>query len=191
MSTPPPIPPRPNRSDEMLAAAAAGAGPAVPPPPKKGLSGCAIAAIVVGVLAVLLIVAVGILAAIAVPQYRQYIVRTRTTQAALQAETLQPLIDTYLEQSGRCPDNTAMDLPDAAEPVGPASGAEAVRVSTRLGERSGQCVIELRFESAQNTSLHDRTLLYVRDDNGWRCTGGTLPEALRPPRCRADTGAAP
>ncbi len=191
MSTPPPIPPRPSRSDEMLAAASGLSAPPLPsPPPKKGLSGCAIAAIVVCVLGLLLIVGAAILAAIAIPQYQEYILRTRITQAALQAEAMQPSIDALIEQSGACPDNATIGLSDAPEAIGASSNREEILVTTVLGEQDGQCAIVLHFQSTRHPALHGRNLQYLRGDGGWRCTGGTMPEHLNPRSCRAG-GATP
>ena len=172
MSTPPQIPPGPP--------------PATQPPPKK-MSGCAIAAIIGAVLAAVSIPVIAILAAIAVPAYQQYVVRSQIMQAQIRAEAMQSSVDRYREANGACPDNAALGL-DANETH--ALDASGTRLADmRLGAtESGHCAITLSFRGT--VAKADGTTLVMESNGGeWTCTGGTLPSELRSPRCR--TGIAP
>lgn len=170
MNTPPQFPPAPP--------------PVMQPPPKK-MSGCAIAAIVGVVLAVVSIPVIAILAAIALPAYQQYVVRSQLMQAQIRAEALQPNIDRYREANGACPDNAAVGLaPDETHALD-ASGTR--QADMRVGENErGQCTITLAFRGTL-LRADGTTLVMESGDGGWTCTGGTLPNELRSPRCR--TGA--
>jgi type IV pilus assembly protein PilA len=171
MSTPAQFPPAPP--------------PGMPNPPPKKMSGCAIAAIVGAVLAVVSIPVIAILAAIALPAYQQYVVRSQIMTAQVRAEALTTNIDRYREANGTCPDNAAVGL------VGNSSfeldGAGSRRADMRVGQNErGECTITLGFRGAMGRA--DGTSLVMESSEGeWTCTGGTLPNELRPPRCR--TGA--
>lgn len=154
------------------------------PPPKK-MSGCAIAAIVGVVLAVVSVPVIAILAAIALPAYQQYVVRSQLMQAQIRAEAVQPNIDRYREANGACPDNAALGL-DANETHSlDASGTRLADMRVGENER-GQCTITLAFRGTVGRA-DGTTLVMESGDGGWTCTGGTLPNELRSPRCR--TGA--
>ena len=173
MSTPPHFPPGPP--------------PAMQPPPKKKMSGCAIAAIVGVVIAVVSVPAIAILAAIAMPAYQQYVVRSQIVSAQMRAESLQTNIDRYREANGACPDNVAVGLADNESHSLDASGSK--HADMRLGETAtGRCAITLSFRGAMGRA-DGATLVLESGDGGWTCTGGTLPDELRSPRCR--TGASP
>lgn len=173
MSTPPQFPPGPP--------------PAMHQPPPKKMSGCAIAAIIGAVVGVFGIVVLGILAAIALPAYQQYLTRSQIMQAQVRAEALRSDIHRYLEANGTCPDNAALGLEDSETHALDASGTR--HADMRLGETEpGRCAITLTFRGEMGKA--DATTLVLEMSNGeWTCTGGTLPAEMRSPRCRA--GAAP
>ena len=81
MNMPPPLPASPPPAVSPQA-----------PPPRKGLSGCAIALIIGAVVGVFGIAIIGILAAIAVPQYQEYVVRSRIMGAYATVQGLQPQV---------------------------------------------------------------------------------------------------
>ncbi|MBL8264032.1 MAG: pilin [Xanthomonadaceae bacterium] len=173
MSTPPQFPPGPP--------------PAMRQPPPKKMSGCAIAAIIGAVVGFFGIVLIGILAAIAIPAYQQYLTRSQIVQAHVRAETLQTNIDRYREANDACPDNAALGLDDNETHALDASGTR--HADMKVGETEpGHCTITLTFRGALGKA--DATTL-VMESNGseWTCTGGSLPTEMRPPRCR--TGLAP
>lgn len=170
MSTPPQFPPGPSPAMQ---------------PPKKKMSGCAIAAIVGAVIAVVSVPAIAILAAIALPAYQQYVVRSQIMTAQVRAEALQTNIDRYREANGACPDNAALGLADDASHSLDASGSR--HADMRVGENArGQCAITLGFRGTLGRA-DGTTLILESGDGAWTCTGGTLPDELRSPRCRTGT----
>ena len=174
MSTPPQFPPGPP--------------PATPSPPKK-MSGCAIAAIVGAVVGFLGIVVLGILAAIAVPAYQQYVIRSQTTQAYLSASQWQLPIDEFRDGNEACPDNAALGLAADESLVLAADGGR--RADVRLGETSpGACAITLTFRGIPGKA-EGSTLILESGDGGWTCSGGTLPFDHRPSACRTGLPATP
>lgn len=175
MSTPPQFPPGPP--------------PSMQPPPKKGLSGCAIAAIVAAVGGFVSIFVIAILAAIALPAYNQYLVRSQIASVLPKLQPLQQAIDDYHALHGACPpDNAAVGV----SPIlsygldANATRSAIVRVSTSPQAR---CSVVVSFRNV--TALPPNATLTLESDNGqWRCSAN-VADTLLPPQCRAGTPATP
>ena len=188
MNAPPPLPPAASRSDQIVDAFAQRdrEPPAAPPPPKSGMSGCAIAAIIGAVGLVVGVFLIGMLAAIALPAYQQYLGRARVQEAYVIAGSLQPAIETYLAQHGTCPDNAGIGYgEDEILPLGGAEGrADGNHALLKVGALDdGHCAIELRFRNISPV-IDDKTLVLQADEGGWTCFDGTLGQQQRPMPCR-------
>ncbi len=184
MSAPPPLPPGTPH-------AAAGTVPASPKTGahKTGMSGCAIAAIVAAVAGVIGVFVVGILAAIAVPAYQDYVVRARTQEALVFAQTLQTRIDQERARTGACPGNVDVGYGRSAvvELGGDEGAAKGSHMRLSVGaaaDGDGDCAFELRFQNIA-TGVDGRTLVFRSGDDGWRCLEGTLEDRHRPTPCRS------
>ena len=162
-----------------------GAPPSAPPQ-KPGMSGCAIVAIIGAVALVFGVFIAGMLAAIAIPAYNDYLLRSKVAAAELRVSDLQASIELHRLDAGECPDNAAIGLedPDVFE-LGrngaDLSGQGVVRIG---GNADGRCTIELTFANA-DPQLDGKTALFESGDSGWDCSGGTVPAKYRSPRCRA------
>ena len=174
MSAPPPIPPTTH------------APPPSAPAPKQRMSGCAIAAIIGAVLLVPGIALLGILAAIAVPAYQEYVTKTRVVVAYTMAQELQYTVDEQREQSGSCPDNAALGLEDPKTyELGSDSSGLRPQATVQTGAvDSGHCAIEMTFKNI-NANIDGKTLVLESAENGWTCYDGTLDGKYRPAQCRA------
>lgn len=150
------------------------------PPPKRGLSGCAIAAIVVAALAVPVL---AILAAIAIPAYNDYTIRAKTTAGLVgAAPAMQRAVAEFAAQHGRCPGN------DDFAPLVRQFATVARPATVRFGAlANGHCAFE--FTLRGNAAVEGRTWLHEAHRDGdllrWDCSGGDLPDRYRPPACRA------
>jgi len=162
------------------------APPPSAPPPKQGMSGCAIAAIIGGVLMVFGVFVIGILAAIAIPAYNDYLLRSKVASAERIARDVQGMIDIRRKDSGECPDNDAMGMGDnIVIELGVESGDRTEHVTMHADEiEGGRCTIELTFANV-DPKIDGKTMVFVSGDNGWDCGGGTLPPQYRSPRCRS------
>lgn len=194
MSIPPPLPPTPSRSEQMVEAfAQRDRDPSSVPPPKPGMSGCAIAAIVGAVLMVIGLFLMGILAAIAIPAYQQYLARARVLEAYYAVESTQTRIDELYAQHGVCPGNVDVGYgEDAILELGGAEGqADDSHAELTIGAfENGRCAIELRFRNIAPT-VDDKTLVLESNDGAWTCSGGTLGREERPAQCRTSDDNAP
>jgi type IV pilus assembly protein PilA len=149
---------------------------------KGGLSGCAIVALVV---AALTVPAVGILAAIAVPAYRDYVVRSKTYSSVYGAAVaIQPHVDAWSRSTGRCP--TTADMAPIVQQLSRSMPRTTLRFGAVEGER---CSFEFTLGGIA-PATDGKTWLFVayEGDEGpeWDCSGGDLPAKFRPPACRPE-----
>jgi type IV pilus assembly protein PilA len=154
------------------------------PPPRNGMSGCVIALIIGAVVGVFGIAIIGILAALAVPQYQEYVVRSKIMGAYATVQGLQPQVDAWREANQACPGNADVgQAEDATLPLGTSNDAKGQAHLTVGSLDGGDCAIELRLEGL-GPAVDGKTLVAVSDKAGWRCDAGTLEERYLPLPCR-------
>ena len=122
---------------------------------------------------------VGILAAIAIPQYRDYTVRSRVTEGLNLAAAAKTGVADFLNTVGAFPTNNAS-----------AGVAEANQIVGRYvsGVQVGASgIITVTYQNL-GTTVANPTLELAPQNNagsvGWTCTGGTLESRYRPGNCR-------
>ncbi len=156
---PPPLPPRP---------ATPGA-----PAPRSGRTGCLIALAVVAVCG---LAVVGILAAIAVPAYHDYLGRAKVSQTLAEIEPVKLAVAEFHAQVERCPRDGE---------VGGLGPGLPLHGTVALGEEpSGACVLDvvLRDVGTAFDGKHLR-LEYDVGQGRWHC-GSDLRDTHLPPACR-------
>lgn len=183
-SVPPPLPPPGPRTHghERRTAGAASAPRRTAAPRSRGLSGCAIVAIVLAALAV---PAVGILAAIALPAYKDYTTRANLSSSLYGASVgIGNVVEAHMGATGRCPGNG--DMTPVIERFSKLQPKSTLRFGAADG---GHCAFEVTL-GGMGRDLDGRTWVFVAydSDNGteWDCSGGNLPARLRPAECRAE-----
>lgn len=123
------------------------------------------------------IVVIGILAAIAVPAYNDYLQRARVAQAIEAAQPAIDRVEAFVAREKFLPDsNTEAGVPDGLSNESLASVAV-----------SENGVVTMIFTPISE-ALDGKTLLWVPTLQGevvtWDCSGGTLPGQYRSSRCR-------
>jgi len=142
--------------------------PTVVPPPRKGLSGCAIVGIIAAVFAVLVLIVGGVLAVLAVPAYRDYVARGKTTEALATLAPIKSAVAEFASEHGRCPVNDD-------EGFQPAEGyADGAVGAVRIGRfDNGHCGVEAELTVPGSTSLDGKLLWldYDGEQQHWTCSG--------------------
>ena len=154
-------------------------------PQKQRMSGCLIALIICAALAVPV---VGILAAIAIPAYNDYVQRAKVMEVIASATSLEHAIAAHVASENTCPDNDSASIATPLQQLSKSPRVAAVRVGTREG---GRCAFEIKLQ-AIGTQADGTTLLFEAGDEAaesWICNGGDLPERYRPRQCRANPNA--
>lgn len=147
---------------------------------QRDVSGGAIALIVIACLGVPVVV--GILAAIAIPAYQDYVLRTGVAAAIQAAQPLQTQVIENYQQRGQCPVNGADGFLDE-------NGYASKFVSgIHLGhaaDSADRCALEITLSST-STMLNNQHIVLERmstQGNEWKCTSDVPPKLL-PLRCR-------
>jgi len=156
-------------------------------PAKQGLSGCLIA-LLVGV--AVAIPMAGILAAIAIPAYGDYVQRAKVMEVVAGAAPLQRAIAAHVATAGTCPDENAATIATPLQQLRGNPRSAAVRVGTLEG---GHCAFEITLQ-AIGAQADGRTLLFEAADeeaSQWNCNGGDLPGRYRPRHCRGNPDVTP
>jgi len=136
----------------------------------------------------IVIAIIGILAVVALPAYRDYMVRARTMEAlAVAARDKTTIAEFYL---------TAGVMPESAEQAGVPITGHGRYVDAVAYARTGRDRSALRYSmNADALGAEDATgtLEFLAEGDGagisWSCAGGSFPVRYRPSECR--TGAAP
>ncbi|MEB1527641.1 GYF domain-containing protein [Xanthomonas sp. WHRI 7945] len=172
--TPPPPPPLPLPP----AASTAAAMPTMAP--RNSLSGCGVGALVAVVAGAVLLSVAGILAAIALPAYQDYTLRTKATLAIGSIAPLKPQISGFATQQGRCPVNG-----DAGFGT-PQSYASEFVAQVRIGRfDNSHCGLEATLHAPGKDKLDGKALWldYDAQAAAWNCSS-ELDDRYLPAHCR-------
>jgi type IV pilus assembly protein PilA len=124
---------------------------------------------------------IGILAAVAVPAYQDYIARGQVSEAVTLTTGAKTPLSEYYNEKGFWP-NAATDVISNAR-------GKYVSVITLLGPAVGglgTISMEARMkDSGVNTAITGGTIVLLTSDaKGFSCTGGNLSARYRPSSCR-------
>ncbi|HRO62623.1 GYF domain-containing protein [Thermomonas sp.] len=173
----PELPPEtaPEPAPASVHASVLGRQPSAPAPPSRsGRSGCVIAAIVLGVIGVLL---AGVLAAIAIPAYKDFQIRSAITSAATVAMSARTEVPAYREEHDRCPENGDDGFKAAADYADP--NIAAIRFGHFENARCG-LEVELRGNGLDGKRLW---MEYDAAAASWTCSSDVKDKWL-PFNCR-------
>ncbi|MER1973108.1 MAG: pilin [Psychrobacter alimentarius] len=139
---------------------------------------------------------IGILAAIAIPQYQNYIAKSQVSRVMGELSSLKTSVETcYLNGEAAACDLGAVqsDLLGALTDVTQAASINglAVQIETTKTVDGNTATIEGTFNNNAATALKGDALRWTRDSNGtWTCST-SVEEKYRPTGCSAELGAAP
>ncbi|APP83372.1 pilin [Xanthomonas hortorum pv. vitians] len=127
-----------------------------------------------------LVAVIGILAAIALPTYQDYVGRTKVAKAVAALAPLKPQIAEFLAQEGRCPVNGDSGF------QAPEHYANDVLTSVRVGRfDTTQCGIEAVMHAPKSAKLDGKALWldFDADASSWQCSS-EIDDNQLPPDCR-------
>lgn len=122
---------------------------------------------------------IGILAAIAIPAYQDYIVRSKVTELAVAASACKTSVSEYAQSEG--------DLPDTIDEAGCVSNATQYVASLDVGAEG---VITVTATAAVGGSAANQTFVLTPDYTSttgtveWRCDGSSIENKYLPANCR-------
>ncbi|WP_112484341.1 pilin [Thiomonas sp. X19] len=125
---------------------------------------------------------IGILAAIAIPAYQNYVIRAQVTEGLSLADGAKTAITEFASNSGKWPTtNSAAGLALAAAITG--NYVASVDVGTTPG------TITVTFNTTKaNTNIQGKTVLLVGSSSagafGWTCKAGTISNTYLPSSCK-------
>lgn len=130
----------------------------------RGPTGCLVAFAVAMVLMIVLVM-LGIVAAIAVPAYQQFMVGAQSGQLDARLVELRTQVESYIDATGRCPDNTSEGFGT------PVSYADALVSRVVLGEfEVGFCGISVWMPPLRGSIERQFLVEFDPDDAIWYCT---------------------
>ncbi len=109
---------------------------------------------------------IGVLSAIAVPAYQSYLLKTEANTAVSVPRTLLTNIDLEIQETGEFP----TDLNEVGGDVNMSALGELALA--KVGTTGGTLTFTIKSKSA----LEDTTVVFTRNDNGWKCTHTTKQE---------------
>ena len=122
---------------------------------------------------------IGILAAIAIPAYQDYVIRAQTTEAFSLVTYAQPKVEDYYRSHGRFPaDNRAAGLPAAGSILGHYVGAVSVEdgvVNVHFRDRDINAALQGKVLSMQPLVVPDSPNSPI----GWACGDAGAPAGMR------------
>ncbi len=130
---------------------------------------------------------IGILAAVAIPAYQDYIARAQMSEAIVLADGLKTPVTEYFAQTASCPDNSAAGV-TAGGIATPATDIVGKYVaSVAVGGGAGPCTIISTIAAVGvSTGIVNGTLTLTATDNGgtttWACTS-TVAQKYLPTSC--------
>jgi type IV pilus assembly protein PilA len=136
--------------------------------------------IVVVVVLFCFLAVIGILAAIAVPAYQDYVMRSKVSMALVQGDHLKVSVAEFFDTEKRCPHNGEGGIDSAA------TYATPVIASINVGalEKSGECAIQITFKNIGARDTEDKKLLLAMNAQGkWR-SSSDLPTRFLPSSMR-------
>ena len=124
---------------------------------------------------------VGVLAAIAIPAYNDYILRAKIAGALSQAEHFKLAVSEYYLTHQRWPDADALKTSPFNVQNQATQEAKGVRVYAEA--HTGNVVIRFTSGQLNGTEIRLRPVMQGKEIRVWRCKS-TMPYRLTPPICR-------
>ncbi len=122
---------------------------------------------------------IGILAAVAIPAYQDYIGRAQASEAVHLLGALKTPIEEYVSQEGAFPDSTTL------AGLGTVKGTYVSEITATVGANSAGSLTGTMRGSGVNAGLASKTVTMARNEDGeWSCAPGTMDPKYLPASCK-------
>ena len=117
---------------------------------------------------------IGILAAVAIPQYQNYVARAQVAEGLALASGAKTAVAEYRSTTGEWPaDNAAAGLADITEITG--KYVKSVQVSVTSAAINQRARLDVVFEDSAHSRIAGGTMTLIANDEGgsisWSCSG--------------------
>jgi len=134
---------------------------------------------------------IGILAAVAIPAYQDYVARSQASEAMSLADGVKIPLSEYMIEHGACPDNTTAAVGGIAVSTGIVGKyVEAVKTGGVYAEtdETDSCTITVKFKDENIAAgLKGHTIVFTAQNNagstGWKCTSADIEQRYLPSTC--------
>ncbi|MDM1697281.1 pilin [Thiopseudomonas alkaliphila] len=129
---------------------------------------------------------IGILAAVAIPQYQNYIAKSQVSRVMGETGALRTAIETaVLEGKSQTDINTMMTAASPAENLGWTSSNLLTAAPVVSGDVTSDLIVTATFGDKAAAAIATDTLIWTRDENGsWSCKT-TVDAKFAPTGCPA------
>ena len=130
---------------------------------------------------------IGILAAIAIPAYQDYITRSQVSEAVTLGGGLKAPLSEYGADKNAWP--STLIAPDATATTGQLNATiigKYSTVTTTIGGSYPTGTVTVTMTTGKASSAGSNTLTYETENGGsnWDCTGGSIEQKYRPNACK-------
>lgn len=129
---------------------------------------------------------IGILAAVAIPAYQDYIIRAKISEVMGIAAKDKTTISEYYVSMGTMPDTT--NKAGISEAAGQSTYLSAIAFTYTDANNATMTYTLDNLQSTGADPLDGKTIIFAgtgtNDGVSWVCTGGTAPAKYRPANCR-------
>lgn len=132
----------------------------------------------------IVVAVIGVLSAIAIPQYQKYVAKAEVASALSTLTALKTNVEAYTVENGKFPASGEED--NLGRPAGmSASTTTTAGITFTQDGIKGKGYIQYEFPTANvNDSLKGLALLLNRDENGtWTCDTSEIEKSLVPKNC--------
>lgn len=130
---------------------------------------------------------IGILAAIAIPQYQNYVTKSQTTRLMGELGNIKTLVDLCLTDGSECAFDVPVSSLMGAEVYSGNGDGDGGRATVKI-DGDGESSIKGVFGASAATTLKDKHITWSRaasaDGGAWTCTTD-VPEKFIPKGCKA------
>jgi type IV pilus assembly protein PilA len=128
---------------------------------------------------------IGILAAVALPAYQDYLARSQMTEALSLADGQKTAVAEIYGQAGTCPTNGSDGVPDADTIVG--KYVASVTVGGTATTSGGCTITALMNTTGVSSGIQGGSLILTMTDNGgsisWACSSTDVAQKYLPKAC--------